>query len=162
MSSQGYIGFYDISKWMVDQLSAAGVKTISIGSRAAYSQDKNVVTPGAHISPVAMTVNTNRNNGTQSVNLQLEVFIYGVLTHKNMEAEEAVYGVGNEIDVLDETGYIADRFMRGIGGRTIQINGGYVAVEPAVFNAVMYEGNDDLGGMQGVVNFTVISRNPNC
>jgi hypothetical protein len=158
-----YIGVYEISKYLVETLQSSGALQVSIGSRTAYSRDKKVITPGAHISPVGMSINTNRNNGTTTVEIQLEVFVYGLLTFRKIEAEEAVYGTGNEIDVLDECGYIVDRLMRKLGERTIRLeNIGYVIAQPGTFQAVIHEGADDLGGLQGVITFTLLGGSPNC
>jgi hypothetical protein len=159
--SESYRGFYDLTEDIIKRLKDAGCSVVTFGDTPDYIRSqKNVVTPGAHISPVGFSTNDINT-------VQLEVFVYDLTTLIKLDIEQSanpIYGENNTVDNLDTCMGIIDRFMRQIQKRTVQLDtGGYYRVQSSPQWSSVYEtGNVRLSGWIGTINFSLQNYTSAC
>lgn len=151
-----YQGFYEITEYLISKLKDAGVLEVSIGSKSQYTDGKLNVTPSAHIAPIGATMASNNNTGSATTSLQVEVFIFEQVTgHKQLRSELGMYGVKNEVDALDSSMYILDKFIKSISRSFRTESGGYIrSANSNTFSAVLDQGADEVTGMLGTLSVT--------
>lgn len=159
--SEKYRGFYDITEDIIRRLKSAGCKVVSFGDTPDYANEKNTVTPGAHVSPIGFSNNDTTNT------VQLEIFCYDLVTLYKLAdqlSQEPQYGENNNIDALDTCMSILDRFVKQILSRTIQLDtGGYYRVNGGPqWNAVYEEGNTRVTGWIGTLSITMQNYTSSC
>lgn len=148
-----YQGFYEITEILIEKLKEAGCKEVTIGSTDGYSRKKLNVTPQAHIAPVSVQISNNRNSGSKTVSLSCEVFIFEQITATKLPESGAKYGHRNEIDALDTTLYICDKFLDSLSPTIKTDSGGFLRISNGVtFNAALDQGIDEVTGMIGTIS----------
>lgn len=149
-------GLYGILEQLDSRLRTSGCKVVTFGDTPDYAQEKNIVTPSAHIGPSAFNVLTIRTSS-----ISFEVFIYGQIAFEQggerKEPSTSIFGQdGNTVDVMHESMMIAENLVKGMLDETIHAGGGiYITLDGSpTFTPVYVEGNDKVAGVIGTIQMS--------